>query len=89
MPIMNMTSLFQKSVLALLGPLFCTAASCQSPAGNTFTTGEIPQLYKFEKLTEREAKMDTRMFQRWQESLAGMEDGTAFREGVSAADQAK
>ena len=29
------------------------------------------------------------MFQRWQESLAGMENGSAFREGVSAEDQAR
>ena len=97
MKITNILRLLKTGVLTLLCTGFSTSGKAQSAApepqssraNKPFTTGEIPQLYRFEKLTEREAKMDTRKFRRWQESLARMEDGTAFREGVSPAEQAK
>jgi hypothetical protein len=84
----NLACILKTSVLALLLACVYMPVSAQFPAGKSYATGEIPQLHKFEKLTEREARIDTSTLRFSKERLARMEAGTAFREGVSAEDKA-
>lgn len=82
--IMSAFPFFKTGVLTLLLACFYASGTAQFSAGKPFKTGEVPELYKFQTLTDSEAAWDTRVLWQWEQGLVRLEDGTAFREGVSA-----
>ena len=63
--------------------------NCKAQDGSTatYSVKAIPDIARFEKMTEREIRIDTMMDRHNRESLQQMVDGTAFKEGVSEADK--
>ncbi len=65
----------------------CTGCSGQPVYNVHYQTGAIPGIAGFAKLTAREIRLDTIMERHYQESLASMQDGSAFLKEVPEAER--
>jgi hypothetical protein len=74
-------------VLILHFFFFFTNCSGQGKYNSEYSIGTIPDIAKFEKMTEREVRLDTLNDRHHAKSMQSMLDGTAFIEGVSEKDK--
>lgn len=78
-----------KNGLVLLTLLCFNYSSGQQKYNPEYSIAPIPQISRFEEMTQNETRIDTLMARHNKEKLQRMLDGTAFIEGVSAEDRQK
>ena len=77
-----------KNIVIILISFFCfTSCNGQGKFNSEYNVGIIPNISKFEKMTQNEIRIDTLKNKHHIESLQSMIDGTAFIEGVSEKDK--
>lgn len=86
-----MKNIFRIKNIVIILIFFVCYTSCngQDKFNIEYNVGTIPNIFKFEKMTQNEIRIDKLMNKHHTESLQCMLDGTAFIEGVSEKDKQK